>query len=127
MHLKHFKNFDLWKKTQTMTESINELESRNNSSFFPLTSQIKDLIKTINTDIHEACSNDDLHITLYHFSKAKSSCLILTELLNTNEISANMELNSFLLQSNTEMISMLNNYIHLNRINIIISIRRKKK
>ncbi len=110
-----------------MTESIQKLDSCAEAKNFPITNQIKDLIQTINYDIQEACSNDDLHITLYHFSKAKSSCLILNELLNTNEISADTEINSYFLQSNTEMITMLNNYIHLNRINIIISIRRKKK
>lgn len=89
--------------------------------------QIKETMRTINYDIQEACSQDDLHITLYHFSKAKSSCLILSELLASNNIFESDKLNADFIKQNNEMISMLNNYIHLNRVNIIIDIRRKKK
>lgn len=127
MHLNHFKQFDLWSKSETMVTSASRMDSSVKLGALPILGQIKDLIKTVNYDIHEACSQDDLHITLYHFSKAKSSCLILGELLSNNDIFESNDLNSEFMSNNNEMISMLNNYIHLSRVNIIIDIRRKKK
>ncbi|RKD86205.1 hypothetical protein [Mangrovibacterium diazotrophicum] len=106
---------------------MNKMDIRANATEDSIFGQLKELVRTINYDIQEACSQDDLHITLYHFSKAKSSCLILGELLISIDIFNSDKLNSDFARLNNDMIAMLNNYIHLNRVNIIIDIRRKKK
>jgi len=106
---------------------MNKMDIRANATEDSIFGQLKELVRTINYDIQEACSQDDLHITLYHFSKAKSSCLILGELLISRDIFNSDKLNSDFAKLNNDMIAMLNNYIHLNRVNIIIDIRRKKK
>ena len=127
MQLKHFENFDLLVKAEEIVSSLNTLAPQIIADKRVMFDQVTELIKSINNDIKEACTQNDLHIILYHFSKAKSACLVLEEILSSSEISNSGNFNAFLLSNNAEMISMLNSYIHLSRVNIIISIRRKKK
>ncbi len=110
-----------------MVNSLNMIDIRSVSSNFSILGQVKDLIRSINHDIEEACTQTDLHVTLYYFSKAKSSCLVLGEILSANEVSSSERIGPYLIRNNNEMVSMLNSYIHLNRVNIIMDIRRKKK
>lgn len=127
MHLEQLTNLDLWNQSATLLSSIQYLDSSANARYSSISEQIKGVIQTIYIDVVEACTGEDQNIILYHFSKAKSSCLVLNEMLLCNEVYTEKELNGFFIRKNNEIISTLNNYIHLCRINIILELRKKKK
>lgn len=127
MHLEQTNNFELWNQSAVLLNSFQKLDSSADAENFKVFNVVGNLIYTIFNDIREACSEQDNHIVLYHFSKAKSSCLVLNELLISNELSPETDINGFYIRKTSEIIGLLNNYIHLCRINIIINIRQKKR
>lgn len=110
-----------------MIYSIKNLSLAERKIDAPLYGQIEDILVTIGQDIKEAFNDEDQNVTLYHFSKAKSSCLVLAELLQAGRVNDLDEFADNLIKHNEELILMLNNYIHLTRVNITLNLRRKIK
>ncbi|WP_372776223.1 hypothetical protein [Mangrovibacterium sp.] len=110
-----------------MVYSLKTLDLSNRKTDAPLFGQIEEILLTVGQDIKEAFTDEDQNVTLYHFSKAKSSCMVLAELLQAGRVDELDEFANKLIKHNQELILMLNNYIHLTRINIIIDLRRKIK
>ena len=80
---------------------------------------------SIQQDIQEAYSHHDQQFILYYFSKAKSSCLIVEEMLIKIGKTFPLEYYSEYLNRLDEMKSILDNYIHLSQINLSIENKRK--
>lgn len=87
----------------------------------------EETIRSIQTNIEQALVATDPHISLFYFSKAKSSCLILEKMLPRIWDSQNAHTAMAYLHINKELIEMLDSYIHLCRVNLIVIYNKRKR
>ncbi len=119
-----YKNSNLWRKSGELIEKAGSFEPVPDEPHHSLFVQFKNTVVSIQLDIQEAYTHNDQQFILYHFSKAKSSCLIIEEILVKFGTIFPLEFYSEYLYSLDEMKSILDNYIHLSQINL--SIEKKK-
>ncbi|MGV8095614.1 MAG: four helix bundle protein [Mangrovibacterium sp.] len=121
-----YKNSNLWKKSGELIEKTGSFEPVPEEPHHALFVQFRKAVVSIQLDIKEAYSQKDQQFILYHFSKAKSSCLIVEEMLIKIGTMFPMEYYSEYLNSLDEMKAILDNYIHLSQINLVIEKKRQE-
>ncbi len=121
-----YKNSSLWRKSLKLVAKTGSLRPAREEPHYALFVQFQKAIESIQQDIKEAYSHHNQQFVLYHFSKAKSSCLIAEEMLT--KIGKILPVGSYseYLESLDEMKSILDNYIHLSQINMVIEKKRKE-
>lgn len=122
-----YKNSNLWKKSGELIERTGSLEPVPDEPLHELFVQFRAAVLSIQQDIQEAYSHNDQQFILYHFSKAKSSCLIVEEMLIKIGKAFPLDYYSEYLNSLDEMKSILDSYIHLSQINLSIEKRKGGK
>ncbi len=121
-----YQSSDLWKKSGELIEKTGSFQPVPEEPHHSLFIQFQKAIVSIQLDIQEAYSQNDQHFILYHFSKAKSSCLIVEEMLIKIGTLFPLEHYSEYLNSLDQMKSILDNYIHLSQINLVMERNRQK-
>jgi hypothetical protein len=121
-----YKNSNLWKKSGELIEKAGSFEPVPEEPHHALFVQFQKAVVLIQLDVEEAYSQKDQHFILYHFSKAKSSCLIVEEMLIKIGTMFPLEYYSEYMNSLDEMKSILDSYIHLSQINLVIEKKRQE-
>jgi four helix bundle protein len=116
---------NLWKISGELIEKTGSLQPVPEEPHRSLFVQFQQAVVSIQLDIREAYSHNDQHFILYHFSKAKSSCLIVEEMLIKIGTFFPLEHYSEYLSNLDEMKSILDNYIHLSHIHLVMEKNRQ--
>lgn len=120
-----YENSNLWKKSGELIEKTGTFEPVPEEPHHSLFVQFQKAVFSIQQDIQEAYSQSDQQYILYHFSKAKSSCLIVEEMLIKFGTTFSLEHYAEYMNSLGELKTILDNYIHLSQINLVIEKNRQ--
>lgn len=120
-----YQSSTLWKISGELIEKTGSFQPVPEEPHHSLFVQFQQAIVSIRLDIREAYSQNDQHFILYHFSKAKSSCLIVEEMLIKIGTLLPLEHYSEYLCNLDEMKSILDNYIHLSHIHLVMEKKRQ--
>ncbi len=120
-----YQSSNLWKISGELIEKTGSLQPVPEEPHLSLFVQFQQAVVSIQLDIREAYSHNDQHFILYHFSKAKSSCLIVEEMLIKIGTLFPLEHYSEYLSNLDEMKSILDNYIHLSHIHLVMEKNRQ--
>ncbi len=121
------KNSLLWKKSEELVSKTGLITPFPEEKHQGLFIQFRDTLASIQKDIKQAYGQTDQQVVLYYFSKTKSSCMILEEMLVKIVELIPFSFYSEYISVIEEMKSILDNYIRLSQINIIIEKKRKEK
>ena len=122
-----YKNSILWRKSEELISKTGSIDPFPEEIRQKLFLQFKEIVISVQKDIKQAYLQNDQQVILYYFSKTKSSCLILEEMLTMSETIFPAGFYLEYLPVIDEMKSILDNYIHLSQINIVIENKRKEK
>ncbi|MEN6454147.1 MAG: four helix bundle protein [Prolixibacteraceae bacterium] len=120
-----YQSSNLWKISGELIEKTGSFQPVPEEPHLSLFVQFQQAVVSIQLDIREAYSHNDQHFILYHFSKAKSSCLIVEEMLIKIGTLFPLEHYSEYLSNLDEMKSILDNYIHLSHIHLVMEKNRQ--
>ncbi len=118
---------DLVKRSESLMKALEYINSITSETLSKELQELRQLSTSINDDINFAWSQEELNSVLFYLSKAKSSSLVLREIIVLKNSQSDIQDLLGCLTKTNELIETLNNYIHLCRINITIEFRKKKK